>query len=1495
MPAMAEPALSFAGLLRQLRADARLTQEELAEAAALSSRSISDLERGINRTARKDTAGLLADALGLAGPVRELFVAAARGKVPAAEVLSARLPWASTVMDALAGAGGVAGIRAFLFTDIEGSTALLQRLGREVYAGALADHHGLIRSALASHGGQELNTAGDAFFAGFATPRACLAAALAMQQALESHGWPGGERLRVRMGVHAGEAEQTAAGLVGLDVHRAARISAVAHGGQVLVSESAAALVRDGLPPGTALKDLGMHRLKDLGRPERLFQLCGPGLAAQFPPPRSLGNPALPNNLPAQLTVFVGRKEELSAVRALAASSRLVTLTGPGGCGKTRLGLQVAGQMLDGPGDGVWLVELAAVTDESAVAAAVADALRIPAQPGRPVLDVVADALGAQDLLIVLDNCEHLIGGCAKTADALLRGCPKVRLLATSREPLGIAGETIYRVPPLSLPGPGASAPSLASFDAVALFAARARTQAVDLPLDGQTGSLVVSVCRQLDGMPLAIELAAARLRSMSLAELAGRLDQRFGLLTGGSRTALARQQTLLATVGWSYSLLTAAERVLLGRLSVFAGSFDLPAAEAVCGFGAADAVDVVGLLGSLVDKSLVVTEPAGADVRYRLLETIRLFAAERLADAGSEETAAARAAHCMHYLAVAEGAAAHLFGAEQGSWFDRLEADHTNLRRAAEHAAGQPDGTAQVLRFAVALWRYWSARYRMEEAAALVLPVLARPEAAADPALLAEALVAASHCARFTDVSRAIQLAHHADHLARELGDNRLLVLTCHALCGYYGQAAEWERACRLGQEAVQRARELGDDVLLGMSLVAYGSAVDAPNAGPLYAEAIACTERSGDLFTILAVHNEAGFRGMQMGDIPGARAHLEAALRAADAVGVLHLVALGNLADVLRAEGDLDDARSGFEDVVRMSRRIGDKWSLAGATLGLGFLAADVGDWHRAAVLHGVTHALLDQISAVMAPSDEWRCQDSLDQARAALGDEQVQQAYAHGTALSFDGAIEFALDQSSQQQTLRAAVGRSYSLLTPAEQVLLGRLSVFAGSFDLPAAEAVCGYATIDPDEIAVLLGSLVDKSLVVAEPTGASTRYRLLETILLFAAERLADADGEATVAARAAHCGHYLALAETAAPHLTGPEQGRWFDRLEADLANLRRAAQHASAQPDGTSRVLRFSIALERYLGIRPESRRLWAGLPLLAALERPDAAADPALYAGALLVASSTWGFGDLIAACRFAQQAADVAAGIGDDRLLAEAQGWLSQHYRNTGEPERAQALGQEAVARARNLGDDVLLGGSLLAYGPAVAPADAGPLYAEAIACTDRSGDLYMKSLAHMLAGGAALENGDIPGARAHVAKSIRAADAIGDPHLSASTALGDVLLAEHDYDGAWSAYIEVVRRSRRIGNPADIAFAVLGLADLAAHVDDWHRAATLHGIAQAMAGQIQMRDPSNERRREQGLGQARAALGDEQVQQAYAHGMALSFDDAMEFAIDKSSAH
>jgi predicted ATPase/class 3 adenylate cyclase len=904
----------------------------------------------------------------------------------------------------------------FLFTDIEGSTALLRRIGEPGYAQVLTAHHRLIRSALAAHSGRELNTMGDGFFAGFASPRACVAAVMEIQQALLAHAWPAGEQVKVRMGVHTGEATETPTGVVGLDVHRAARVAGVAHGGQVLLSETAAALVRDALPDGVTLDNLGLHRLKDLGRPEQIFQLRAAGLEAGFPPLRSLGNPALLNNLPIQLTPFIGRSRELAEVRALAESARLVTLTGAGGAGKTRLSLQVAAEFVDGSGDGVWLVELGAVTDDGAVPAAICDALRIASQPGRPAIDTLLDAFICQDMLIVLDNCEHLIAACAKAADAMLRRCPRVRLLATSREPLGISGEVIYRVPSLSLPSGDCDAGMLQASDGVALFADRARAQGMDLTVNDQTAPLLVSICRRLDGMPLAIELAAARLRSMSLTELADRLDQRFRLLTGGSRTALPRQQTLQATVEWSYELLTGTERMLLRRLSVFPDSFDLAAAEGCCAFGDIGVFDVADLVGSLVDKSILLPEQARGGLRYRLLETIRQFAAERLLESGDDEAASVALRHSEHFLAIAEAAAAHLTGRDQGSWLSRLDGDESNLRRAAEQAAADPEGLERVLRFGVALRRYWMARSAQEAALGLLLPVLARPDARSDPRLFGGALDTAVACAVPVDLARAIELGEQAVQWARQHHDELLLIGASTVLSGAHFFAGRPEVGLRFGTAAVEHARRYGDDVVLGGSLMMClmsSSVVEPDGSASLFAEAIACTERSGDVFIASALYNNAGVECLRSGDIPGARAHLERAEEAAAAIGESSHHRCVNLGWVLRAEGDTAGARDRFLVGLRLSRRNGERSGLAYATLGLACIAGDVGSCQVASELHGAADMFLDRTGGEpwQEPEVSYRL-DSINGLRTRFGTEQFARGYAAGKALRVSAAMDLAM---------------------------------------------------------------------------------------------------------------------------------------------------------------------------------------------------------------------------------------------------------------------------------------------------------------------------------------------------------------------------------------------------------------------------------------------------------------------------------------------------
>jgi predicted ATPase len=889
----------------------------------------------------------------------------------------------------------------------------------------LAEHHRVIRACLAAHGGNEMTAMGDGFFAVFTSPKACVRAVLEMQRELAERDWPDGERVRVRMGVHSGEASETAAGLVGLDVHRAARLAAVAHGGQVVLSSSAAALVRDVLPDGTSLRDLRHHRLKDLGRPEQIFQLQAPGLQPEFPPLRSLDNPALPNNLPAQQARFVGRERELSELRRLAEGSRLVTLTGAGGAGKTRLAIQLAAELLDGSGHGVWLVELAPVTSEDAVASTILEVLGMAANPGQPI-DALVAGLASQQALIVLDNCEHLIGACSKVADAILRYCSDIRLLATSREPLGIAGETIYRVPSMSLPAEddetgGTDPVDPYGSDAVALFTEHAAAQGVGFVLDRASVPLVAQICRRLDGMPLAIELAAGRLRALSLADLGDRLDQRFRLLTGGSRNALPRQQTLLATVNWSYSLLTAPEQKLLRSLSVFVNGFQLDAAEAICAGGDLDVFAVTDLVISLVDKNLVAAEPTDGALRYRLLETIRQFAAERLVESDAAEIDKLSRAHCRYYLSVAEAAAAEFVGPEQVQWIRRLNAEQGNLWRAVDYAAGAADvseGTEQVLRFGAALVRIWAENSRRERALGVLVPVLERPEARADPSLRSAVLASAAVIARGVDMDLALRLGEEAMELAGQLGDDPKLIEAGHVLCCLLYFAGMPERGIAYGEAAAERARRLGDDGLLGPSLVFLLLCIDQvqpDRSEALIAEAIACVERSGDRSLAADLYNNAGVSSLRKGDLASARRFLQRSEEAHRAVEVLNPTPVINLGWVLRLEGDEAGAADAFQRALRESHRAGNRPDIPYAVLGLACHAADTSDWRRAAVLHGFADAFLSSSGEPWQDPEHTFRQQSLDETRAQLGDTGFEAEYGRGTRLDLRSAVGLALGTS------------------------------------------------------------------------------------------------------------------------------------------------------------------------------------------------------------------------------------------------------------------------------------------------------------------------------------------------------------------------------------------------------------------------------------------------------------------------------------------------
>ncbi|MCJ7672422.1 MAG: adenylate/guanylate cyclase domain-containing protein, partial [Acidimicrobiia bacterium] len=576
----------------------------------------------------------------------------------------------------------------FLFTDLEGSTRLWEEHPDAMRA-ALARHDEILRDAVEDRGGHVVKTTGDGLHAAFGTAHDAVAAAIEAQRGLDAEPWTLPDPLLVRMGIHTGEADLREGDYFGTAVNRAARVSAAAHGGQVIVSHATEELVRDHLPAEVTLEDLGEHHLRDLARPERVFQVRAPGLTEDFPPLRSLE--AFPGNLPARQTSFVGRDKELGKIADALRSAPLVTLTGVGGVGKTRLAVQVAAQVLPHYPDGAWLCELATADSPDTLIQVVASALAVPSRSGMDLAQAVVEYLRPKHLLLVLDNCEHLLDPAGDLADRIVEMCPNVRLLATSREGLAVDGEQVIPLRSLPLPGEHADAGAIEAADAVQLFVERARAAQADFSVAASDLAAVAEICRRLDGMPLAIELAAARAVAMSPSEIASLLDERFRLLTGGRRSAVERHQTLRATVDWSYGLLEERQRLVFDRLGVFAGTFDGAAATAVVGVEGIERFDVLDALTDLVAKSMVVAERTDdGTTRYHLLETLRQYAREQLDETGAADDWRRR--HAEHYAAFAADSGTALLGPDEIAWRHRLIEDADNLRAAVTWALDRDD-----------------------------------------------------------------------------------------------------------------------------------------------------------------------------------------------------------------------------------------------------------------------------------------------------------------------------------------------------------------------------------------------------------------------------------------------------------------------------------------------------------------------------------------------------------------------------------------------------------------------------------------------------------------------------------------------------------------------------------------------------------------------------------------------------------------------------------
>jgi len=860
----------------------------------------------------------------------------------------------------------------FLFTDIEGSTRLLQRLG-DRYREVVDGHGGILREAIASVDGTEVHTEGDSFFAVFPTPARALAAAVQAQRALAAHPWPDGHSVRVRMGLHTGQGVLGGDDYIGLDVHLAARIAAAGHGGQILTSEATRALVEHTLPEGVSFRDLGRHRLKDIEYPEHLCDLVIAGLPAEFPAIRTLD--ARPTNLPPQHTSFVGRDQEVAEVASLLAETRVLTLTGPGGTGKTRLAQKVAADHLDRFSDGVFFADLSPIADPALVPSVIAQALLVREEAGRDLLDTLADHFRDRHLLLVLDNSEQVIEAGAAIA-RLVDTAPRLRVLATSRAPFHISGEHEYQVPPLAVPDPGdvADLDVVTRSEAVALFTERAAAIRPGFRITSQNAAAVAQIAARLDGLPLAIELAASRLKVLSPEVLLERLGQRLPLLTGGPRDVPEHQRTLHGTIEWSHDLLDADAQRLFARLGVFSGGWSLDAAEIVCGPGLD--LGVLDGLGELTDHSMVRPgEPGDGQPRFTMLETIREFAVERLASSGEEDELRRR--HAEHFRDLAEEAERHLIRDDRVVWLARMEREHDNLRAALDWAERAEDAETG-LRTAAAIWRFWLQRGHLSEGRARLERLLSTPGGARGP-VRARALGALGGITYWQNDYPPMRVAYEeAVDIAREFGDPKLLA-----------------------------------SALLDLSYIPYLEK-DADGAEAILREGLAIAEEAGDRVLIAEFLNGIGFlqvlRGNPAGAIEPRRTAIEM-LREERAAWTLGQYLAGQ-AMISRMVGDLDAARDQAREALQIYVQARDTLSISMALRSVAHIANDDGHHDRAARLVGASARIRDEVGGGAPPELTARWGDPEEDARRALGEDAYRRARAEGYAMDSEEAVAYAL---------------------------------------------------------------------------------------------------------------------------------------------------------------------------------------------------------------------------------------------------------------------------------------------------------------------------------------------------------------------------------------------------------------------------------------------------------------------------------------------------
>ena len=916
----------------------------------------------------------------------------------------------------------------FLFTDIEGSTKLSQEYPDHIPA-LLARHNEILNQAIETHAGFLFKIVGDAYCVAFHSTTDALGAALEAQRQLNRELWSPAP-VRVRMGIHTGvarlEGESDYSGYATLALVQ--RIMSAGHGGQVLLSNTTHDLLVGNLPEGAQLVDMGERQLKDILRLERLYQLSVPDLPSEFPALKT--QKIITHNLPGHLTSFIGRELELSQTKERLEGARLLTLIGPGGTGKSRLSLQLGGEVLPSFSDGVWLVELAPLSDATLIIQTVASVLGLRESSGRPLTDHVIDYLRAKELLLILDNCEHLIDACARLADQLLQSCPNLKMIASSREALGINGETVYRVPSLFLPTQDrVTREALLECESVQLFVERASAANPKFNLTEMNAFSVAQICLRLDGIPLALELAAARVRVLSVEQVAERLDDRFRLLTGGSRTALPRQQTLRALIDWSYDLLTDSEKALFRRLAVFVGGWTLEAAEAVCAGDGVEPYEVLDLLTQLVDKSLVIPEERDNVVRYHRLETIRQYAREKLLE--SDEALKVRQRHLDYFIELIKWGDKNWFGPEYAEVEKRLGSEGDNIRAAlAWTLENQPEKALEIISWVVVMG-LWITRGQITEARNWCKMALDRLEEISPDLDIEDKTLMRLKATGWNYLSMALMnlgdhrasrdAAENSVKLARESGNERILARGLASLGIGAAYSGDPDYALEVTMESIAICKQQGylrtHAWAINTMIHIYAIKGDQDQKQKYEEEYKALTQKGGMPFDPAEAEMNLSEQAHARGDIAGALQHVENALGILAERGDKYRLTgfTSEVAHFLRQHGEYKEALMYYHRSIRLWQDFGHRAAVAHQLECFAFISVEQGGVPRAIKLFGAAETLREASNSVRTPAEQKEFEQIKSKLQSQVEEGEFNKIWNEGSSITMEHAIEFALEEN------------------------------------------------------------------------------------------------------------------------------------------------------------------------------------------------------------------------------------------------------------------------------------------------------------------------------------------------------------------------------------------------------------------------------------------------------------------------------------------------